>query len=330
MSELRKDITSGEWVIISPSRATRPDEAQKKKEPRAIAPVAGCPFEDLVSSGNGPILMQDPEEGEWRIALIPNKYPVLEHAEACTVSERDGEYEHMRGAGVHDLVITRDHEKNFAHIDSAAATGVFDMFARRLRDLAKDECLRYASIFHAWGSTAGGTVFHPHYQILTLPIVPPEVSRSLRGFMEFSKSHKDACVHCEEIAIEEAHGSRVVYSDDAVIAFAPYASRQPFELRIFPRHHEPRFEEGNDADRTAVAAALQKCLMLIETHLNDPDYNFYIHTAPFNKDGGSGAYHWHVEVLPRITRLGGFEWGTGIDVNVVDPDHAARILRNDV
>lgn len=326
MSELRQDVTSGDWVIIAPGRAKRPLFLDRKKKPRVPTPKSECPFEDLRKSGNWPPIAIYPNEKDWQIVLLQNKYPALTHENVSHAMPLfHGIYCHQAGVGHHDLVITRDHNKNFADISPSMAAKLFDVFQERHRAMAQDPHNAYVSTFFNWGPSVGGSVWHPHYQILTLPIVPPHIVRSLAGSKAyFKKTHR--CVRCDIIREERKHKHRIVAENKFAIAFTPYASKNPFEVSIFPKSHIAAFGETPSSILHGTAALLQSVLRQMKTRVNDPDLNFFIHGAPL--DHGKYSYHhWHIEIVPRISLFGGFEYSTEIDINVVDPDAAAAILR---
>ncbi|MEK7496180.1 MAG: HIT domain-containing protein [Patescibacteria group bacterium] len=330
-SELRQDIVSGDWIVIAPKRAKRPEQFIKK-EKRIKAPIKGCPFENPQKSGHSqPILIyQRPttnnQQQNWSVQVIPNKYPVFVHKDICPAVSKNGPYSVIEGIGHHDLVITRDHHKNFPLLDKKTAVLVFKAFQKRYRMLAKDSCGAYVSIFHNWGPKAGASIYHPHYQIISIPVIPPDLEHSLDGSADYFRKSKK-CVHCVMIEWEKKIKKRIVYENKSAVVFAPFVSREPFELRVFPKKHLPYFEDTKKEDLELVVEALQKALIIIKNKLNDPDYNFFIHTAPILNKKNYKHYHWHIEIQPKISISAGFELGTGIEITVVDPDEAAKILR---
>ena len=326
-SELRQDLVSGDWIVIAPRRAKKSRQLIKK-EKRIKTPIKGCPFEDPQESGQSePILMyKNKRPRDWQLQIIPNKYPAFVHRNICAQISHHGPYSTISGVGHHDIVITRDHNKNFPHLNKDEANLVFRAFVERYRMLANDSCSAYVSIFHNWGPKAGASIYHPHYQIISIPVVPPDVGHSLLGSAHYFKKFKK-CVHCVMIDWEKKIRRRIVYENKGAIVFTPFISREPFELRIFPRKHLPYFEDTPVEDLKFIVEALQKALMKIEKRLKDPDYNFFIHTAPILNKKKYTHYHWHIEIQPKISISAGFELGTGIEITVVDPDEAAKILR---
>ncbi|HUX35736.1 MAG TPA: DUF4921 family protein [Candidatus Paceibacterota bacterium] len=326
MSELRQDLVSGDWIILSTERAKRPHDLLEKKKKRRPTPISKCPFEDLQKSGNWPPIELQPGGKDWRIAIIQNKYPALKHANICATHFKTGPYEQLDGIGRHELAITRSHDKNLAHLSEGEGLELFELLQRRYMKLKKDDCLRYTSTFFNWGENAGASLYHPHMQMITLPIIPPDISHSLNGSKNYFKKHR-RCVHCDIIKFEEKNKKRIILKNDFAIAVAPFVSRQPFEIKVFPRNHQPHFEKTPLADLKGIVSALQEVLRKVEKNLNDPDLNFFIHTAPYKDPAHYKHYHWHIEVLPKISTMAGFELGTGVDINVVDPDAAAAMLK---
>ncbi len=327
MSELRQDLVSGDWIIMVPERAKRPHDLLPKHK-RLVTSKATCPFENLKASGNLPLKAQYPAKGRWKIAVIRNRYPALRVEDRCAMEMRSGPYSYLEGIGHHDLVITRDHVKNVAELSLGEAVELLKITQEMHKRFRKDGCSKYVSTFANWGPSAGASISHPHYQILALPIVPPDVMHSLQGSKKYWDEHH-RCVHCNMALFEWEAGTRVIEGDDQAIAVAPFVSRQPFEVRVYSTEHAPHFEEAGIKEIKAVAKRLQGVLGRMKKFLNDPDFNFFIHTAPLENDAAYAHYHWHIEVFPKISIPAGFELSTGVDVNIVAPEEAAAILRGE-
>ena len=325
-SEFRQDLVSGDWIVIAPRRLERPRELSKKHIKRVRTPVSKCPFEYPEKSGNGKPILIYPARKNWQVQVVSNKYPALIHKKACASLFKNGPYSVMDGRGYHELVITRNHNKNFAKLNQEEAGLVFRAFQERYRMFNDDHCLAYVSIFHNWGPNAGASVYHPHYQIIAIPVLPPDISHSLEGSGRYFQKY-GKCVHCAMLQWEKKERKRVLYENKGAIVIAPFVSREPFELRIFPKRHLPYFEDADSKDLGFTVEALQKSLQLIEKYLGDPDYNFFIHTAPLKNKNKYRHYHWHIEILPKLSISAGFELGTGIEITVVDPDEAVKVLK---
>ncbi len=325
LSQLRQDPVSGDWIVIAPTRSSRPHSFAVKGK-RARAPKKGCPFENPRTIDHSKPILEVKNKKGWSVIIIENKFPAFVHRNTCPVIARRGPYAVTDGIGYHDVVITRGHDADFPELLRAEACDVFHAFQDRYLMLLNDPCIDYVSIFHNWGQKAGASLYHPHYQIIAIPVVPPDFEHSVSGAMRYHKQHKE-CVHCAMIAWERKEKRRIIFENRGAIAFAPFVSRTAFEVRVFPKRHLPYFENTVEADITDVVEALQEALKIMRRRLGDPDYNFFIHTAPIKDKKKYQEYHWHIEVLPKLNIRAGFELGTGIEINPVDPDHAARVLK---
>jgi UDPglucose--hexose-1-phosphate uridylyltransferase len=327
MSELRRDLISGDWVIIAPARAARPKFLDEKKKARKPTPKSTCPFEDLAASGNMPLALYPHGANlkNWRIAVTQNKYPALAHGDRCSVPLHHGMYQMREGIGEHVLIIGRDHNKNFAELDLDGAEAIFKVFQDRYRAAAEDPCVKYATPFCNWGPLAGASVWHPHYQMIATPEIPSHTLHSLRGSENYFKKNR-RCARCDVIKFEQKEKKRIFIENAHAIAFAPYASKFPFELAIAPKKHFPDFSKTPDTVIRATASLLQSAMKHMKKNLNDPDLNFLIHSAPVDGKRYS-HHHWHIEISPRISIPAGFEFSTGIDINMMDPERAIQILK---
>ncbi|MDE2019235.1 MAG: DUF4921 family protein [Patescibacteria group bacterium] len=329
MSELRKDPISGDWIILAVLRAKRPQQLEYQKPVRKPAPKSGCPFEDLKKSGNTPIAVF-PSGKNWRIAVIPNKYPALDRmaldARSAPKPSYHGVYEEKTGVGDHELIITRDHSRFFADLAPAEAVKVFELFQERYRSAAKDGRVSYAFGFLNYGPAVGASIWHPHYQFLAIPFIPPHVAHSLQGARSYLK-RTGHCARCDIIKQERAEKKRIIAENENAVAFAPFVSKRPFEASILPKKHFAQFERTPQAVIRDIAALAQTVLRRMRKYAGDPDLNFFIHSAPFS--GRHSFHHWHMEIFPHTTYLGGFEFGTSVYINPVDPDRAAAVLRGE-
>ena len=231
MSELRQDFISGDWVIIAPGRAARPKFLDAKRPPRKPSSRSDCPFEEnfLKKNNTWPPRFAFPGQNHWKVIVLPNKYPALTQAKVCSVPLREGIYSARTGVGEHDLIITRDHNKNFAELTAGDAASVFSVFQMLCNRAAQDACATYAVPFWNWGPLAGASVWHPHYQFLSLPVIPAHSARSIAGAAAYFKKHH-RCAQCEVISFErklsvgkEGGPHRVVAENKNAIAIASYA-----------------------------------------------------------------------------------------------------------
>lgn len=330
-------MVSGEWVVVAAGRAKRPHfwRARKKKNFRQSKNV--CPFENLEKSGHKkPIFAYDKSGksyekelsaggGDWFLQLVPNKYPAFSPKGVCMFEKKEGPFVKMDGVGFHEVFVYRDHNRYFDDFSVSELALVLKAFQDRYNVLKDDDCVEYISIFHNHGSEAGASVSHPHSQLIGVPVIPPDVGRSILGSKKYFDIHQK-CVHCTMLEWERMHKERIIFENDLFIAFCPYVSRTAFETRIFPKIHQPRFEMITEEDRISAAGVLSAVLKKLSAALNNPPYNFFIHTAPC-KTVGAGHYHWHIEILPKTAIWAGFELGTGVEICSVAPEAAAKHLR---
>jgi UDPglucose--hexose-1-phosphate uridylyltransferase len=309
-------------VVIATGRAKRPDDFAKQARLKVNTPVKDCPFCNL--AGQELVMEYKNKAGDWEVAVIANKFPAF--TRGLSLHERaEGPYSLMDGVGFHEVVITRDHEKSMAELPPAKVRLVIDAYQERFLSLANEKLVNYVSIFHNHGQEAGASVSHPHSQIIAIPLIDPDLTRSLNGSRLFFEN-QGQCVHCQMLAWDLEDKRRIVYENKEFVVLVPFASRMAFELRIYPREHHAYFERIKDKEKDSLADALHNALRRIFKGLNDPAYNFFLHTAP--SDGKDYShYHWHLEILPKTSTWAGFELGAGIEISVLQPEEAAHYLR---
>lgn len=332
-SELRRDVVSGDWVVIATGRAKRPHAFQATPRDASYTKIEGCPFENPQASGNGPPVLAYDRRGrqlgagftkQWFVQVIPNKYPAL--VPGVPKLTHRNLVAAMNGAGFHELVIMRDHTRHWAHFSPTEAETVMRAYRERYRVLSRETIVQYVSMFHNFGREAGASLYHPHSQVLAIPVIPPDVGRSFAGSTRYYHSH-GRCVHCDMISWEKKKRLRVVLETKDFIVFCPFASHTAFEVRLFPKTHQPCFAELPDAMLSDAGNVLRRALGKISSVLHDPSYNFFFHTSPCGKDHLFPHYHWHIEILPKVSIGAGFEIATGIDISTVAPEKAAALLR---
>jgi len=329
-SQLRKDPVSGDWSVIATGRAKRPHEFKQGK--KTEEKVRGtCPFDQPEKSGNEVVYTLEHEgyEDGWWVKVIKNKFPIVEGT-ICGVEYDIGPYVVQEGAGHSEIVISRDHARSFARMSTQEVLGVVSTYIERYKKLQTLDCANYILIFHNHGKEAGASLPHPHSQIIAIPVIPPDVRRSLSGSARYYKE-KGECAHCAMLAWERDEKVRIIYENAHMVVLSPYVPRDEFELRIYPKIHSSYIQKSNAEELESLADALHNVLARLSHALNDPSYNFFIHTAPARDNMVHEHYHWHVEIYPKPpTPPAGFEMGTGVDVSVVDPDAVAEFLRETV
>lgn len=326
VSELRRDPVTGNWIVIAKGRAARP---HGKRDGEAVGEddIQTCPFEDPKASGNfDPVLMYREKDGnDWSLQVIPNKFPAFAGG-GCPEITKVGPYAVQGGMGFHEVVITRDHEAHLALLTRRKVEEVLRAYRARYLALKDEECVKYISIFHNHGKGAGASLSHPHSQLIAIPFLPSDIRRSLRGSNKFYKNH-GTCVHCAMLEWERKDARRIIFENKEFIALCPFISRGAYEVRLLPKTHTAYFEKIEDGELLALSEILQEVLMRLYKNLENPPYNFYIHTAPVDSRQYS-HYHWHFEIRPKLETGAGFELGTGVEISAVEPERAAGVLRS--
>ena len=328
-SEFRQDLVSGEWVLVAPTRSERPKEIKPREN--NFQPIESCLFEDPEKTGQQVLeaYFIESNKNDWWIKVIQNKYPAVEIGN-CGVMEKDGYFRKYPGRGMHEVIITRDHERNIPDFSNEEAEKLIEVFADRYKRMGstKESCGNYILIFQNYGKEAGASIYHPHVQIISTPILPPSAARSINGAQRFFEENKIEA-HKVMVSWEKEQGKRIIYENDDFVVFCPFVSKNPYEIKIFPKRFNPHFEEINESETKSLADVLIKVLSKIKSALNDSGYNLFIHSIPkiYDNETEHDFYCWHVEIVPSISIDAGFELGTGIDINMVDPDDAAEKLK---
>ena len=329
MSDLRKDPVTGRWVIIAPDRAKRPIDhepvfrvAADRLDPFAEGNEGHTPpeilaYRDANSTPNGP---------GWRVRVIPNKFPAL-HTDVELKKRGAGLYDTMAGVGAHEVVVECPHfEESLARLPERNVREVLAAYKERLLDLKRDTRLVHGLVFKNKGALAGASLEHAHSQLIVTTVVPISVWEEMTGAREFY-DYRGRCVYQDILDQELESRERVVLETADYAALCPFASRFPFETWIVPKHHASHYETSSPDQIAALAKVLKTTLAKLELALDDPPYNYVLHTAPFDV-GDLPHYRWHLEVFPRLTRVAGFEWGSGFYINPVPPEEAAAFLRD--
>ena len=267
-----------------------------------------------------------PNTSGWSLRVVPNKFPALQ-IEGELGREGLGLYDRMNGVGAHEVIIeSPDHAGTLAMLTEKQLEDVFWAYRDRILDLRKDSRLRYVLIFKNHGAAAGATLEHTHSQLIALPIVPTSVLDEIDGCRAHYQD-KERCIYCDIIRQEIADRTRVVGENAEFIALAPFAPRFPFEMWVLPKKHGSYFEESQKFQFEALARIFSDTLRRLDRALGTPPFNFILHTSPLHEKTGE-FYHWHIEVMPKLTQVAGFEWGTGFYINPVPPEEAAAFLRD--
>lgn len=328
MPELRKDPVTGRWVIIAGDRAKRPHDFHRP--PVRPSGQGFCPFCFGNESKTPPEILAYRPEGApntpgWTVRVVPNKFPAL-GIEGELGRQGEGVYDKMNGIGAHEVIIeTPQHEQTLATIPTKSIEDVLWAFRDRMLDLKKDPRFRYILVFKNHGEEAGASLEHTHSQLIALPIVPGSIREQVTGARQYFE-YKERCIYCDIVRQELESKVRVVSENEDFVTLSPFAPRFPFETWIFPKQHEAFFENSSPRNLENLAKALKDLLTRSDTVLDCPAYNLVLQSAPL-REARSESFHWHIEYMPRLSRVAGFEWGTGFYINPTPPEEATKYLR---
>jgi UDPglucose--hexose-1-phosphate uridylyltransferase len=326
MPELRYNVITREWVIIATERARRPDQFRRKEERKALpAFVPTCPFCPGNESMTPPQTYVAPAKGKWQVRVAPNKFAAvsLQGERKRTVQ---GIKRTVTGVGMHEVIVeTPDHSKTTAQLSDSEVETIIGTYLNRFRAASSDPRVEQVVIFKNHGESAGTSLEHPHSQLIATPVITTQLRdrlfSALNHFDEFGE-----CLFCRVLEQELKDAIRIVYETEHFVAFVPFAVLTPFSILIMPRRHMACFEEMNDLEAADLAHNLRRTLLKLYRGLGDPDFNYVIRTAPA-ANMGVKYYHWYVSIIPRLTKMAGFELGSGMFINVSLPEENAKFLR---
>lgn len=312
---------------MAPERAHRPHAFEED-------PPAGrrrhCPFCPGSEAETPPEIFSlrdrgGPDTPGWRLRVVPNKFPAVV-PDALPVSAAERSDRRRIGFGSHEVIIEdADHGATLSDLPAERIAELLEVVRRRFLALADNRRIRYVCFFKNHGKAAGATLEHTHSQLVALPLEPKLVAEEIAGARRRYR-RTGRCYFCE-LAEPDLDASRLILATPGAVSLAPYAARAPYETWIVPRRHRSHFESARGAELEAIAAALRATLRMLEGALERPAYNLVLHTAPL-RAAALPHYHWHFELIPRLSKLAGFEWGTGLYINPVPPEEAARRLRD--
>ena len=329
MSVIRQDPTTKEWVIIATERAKRPDQFKREHGPTDLPPWQGsCPF----CPGNEMLTPQEilrlpgKEDGSWDVRIIPNKFAALYGPGEATRREEGPLFREMDGVGSHEVIIeTPIHNQRMGLMSDHEVERILKACQMRYSILERDPRIKSIIIFKNHGEHAGTSLEHPHTQLVATPVAPMLMRRKY----DVAISHYDdtgRCLFCDLVTAELEAKARILFETDGFVVFHPYASRLPFETWITPRRMQSSFGQVTSDDLRELAAVLRRTLRGLDAALNNPHFNFVIHSAPAG-DHQQDYYLWHIQILPRLTTIAGFELGSGIFINTMLPEESAKYLR---
>ncbi len=337
MPELRRGPIGNRWVIVAPERAKRPSDFLTSDEQKNGQSPENCPFCAGNEDKTPPEIYRAPsKDGAWQVRVVPNKFPAMHDYPELGRTAVDGFYDRMNGVGTHEVIIeSPEHERGIPDLPLEDVKTVVDTYAVRLQELKKNDWYRYILLFKNHGKRAGASLSHPHSQIIATPVVPQLIHHELQRARAYYEK-KERCLLCDLMLMEIQSGKRIIEETDDYVAFTPYASRFPFEITIMPKKHAHDFADICDEQRREFARILKNTLYRLKQLLGDPPYNMVLHNSPnpIPRPGKPGYwatlqydYHWRVTIIPRLTTVAGFEWGTGFYINPVPPEDAAQYLK---
>lgn len=330
MSEFRQDIINKNWVLIAEGRNKRPTDFQTyAAAPPELPEISDkCVFCPGKEKETGEEIARYEKDGKWLVRVVPNKYEAVEH----TIGKRTEDFYISRpGIGDHEVVITRYHNQPTALQSPELIDLTLSAYIDRFNDLWLHDEVLYIHIIQNHGMQAGASVVHPHSQIFAIPFLPDRIRDEIAGTRDYYEIH-EACVYCEMIMFELKAGSRVILDTPEFLVIAPYASKMPFEIHILPKKHRSFFHKITISERKALAQVMKDVFSRLYTRMQNPAYNYYIHTLPqrlslnHRSINDQDAYHWHIVVLPRVNVWAGFELGTEVYVNPMPPETAAKFF----
>ena len=327
MTELRKDPIVGRWVIISTERAKRPHEFPPEPPARREGVCPLCPGSERMTPPEILARRQggEPNDPNWTLRVVSNKFPAL-RIEGDLGKSADGIYDRMNGIGAHEVVIeTERHDVDLFDLPEKRFEDVLWAYRERLLDLKKDRRFKSVIIFKNHGPAAGASLTHSHSQMIALPVVPKRVIEEMTGCRDYYR-FRDRCVFCDIIVQEMDQKARIVEEGSEFIAYAPYAPRFPFETWIVPKRHQCAYEMIEPEQMRALSAVFRRTLRRLNLALENPPFNFIVHSAPF-QEGAADYFHWHIEIMPKLTKVAGFEWGSGFYINPTPPEESAKYMR---
>jgi len=334
LPEYRKDIILDEWVIIATERAQRPESFKQELIKVGKKSTGICPFDKGNEYMSPPEILRIDSSGnivhksnnDWQIRVVPNKFPALiPNAEA--VSRQYGLYTVMDGFGLHEVVIhSPEHITHFNKLEKFQMKILVDVYKRRIRELKKDKRIESIIVMLNQGKEVGASIEHSHSQILALPLIPPLIQKELDVTRRYFKHH-DRCPVCDLIRFEMHEKKRVVYENEHFLIIQPFASRNPFETWIVPKLHYPNFEDISDIEVESFTHCLKILTDFLYINLNDPPFNYYIHSVPLSPKDISKYNHWNYKLIPKLSIKAGFEMAAGIDINITTPEYATKFMK---
>lgn len=336
MYELRKDPILGRWVIVAKTPLTSlSNYIVEREKPDDLLTCSFCGGKEADTL---PEIMAIRETGSkpnrpgWFTRVIPHFNPLLQ-IEGELNRQGVGMYDKMDGIGANEIIIeSPEHSITLADMDIQQVTRVLLTYKERILDLENDVRLRYILISKSYGRAAGALYSHPYSYLIATPIIPKRIKEELEG-AKLYYNLKERCIFCDIMREEERMNTRVILENRSCVAFCPFASVFPFEMWIIPRRHSCAFQESEKRELEDLGITILTLLSKMKKLFEDPPYNLILHTAPnrmprrdhwrtLNED-----FHWHIEIIPRLGGVAGFEWSSGFYILNTSPEEGAKYLK---
>ncbi len=335
MSQIRKDVFTGRWVIMAEAATVQPSDFHFKK---FVREATFCPFCEGNEASTPPEVFairnpgSSPNGPGWSVRVVPNCEPRL-RIEGKLAHHAEGLHDVMNGLGAHEIIAeTPRHDRSFHELEVHEISNIIQACRARIVDLEGDKHIRYVLIFKNHGEEAGAhTISHSISQLMGLPVTPRSVKTKLIAARDYF-ALKERCIYCDVLAQEQKERKRLIAENEDFVAVAPFASRFPFEMAVFAKSHNSAFSRISSEQADSLARILRDILQKLDRALGGPPYNLSLQDRPFLRPraGYWGTieddFHWHLEILPHIARITGFEWASGFFYNPVPPEVAARCL----
>jgi UDPglucose--hexose-1-phosphate uridylyltransferase len=332
MPELRHSFATREWVIIATERARRPEDFAHNPEPVKADSTANCPFCPGKENKTPAEILAFREPGSqpngpgWRVRVTLNAFPALNPIGELKREKTNAGFLKMNGVGIHEVIIeSPEHEQIIATMPLSQVEEIYQAYRERYIALAKDNRFEAVILFKNHGRGAGTSLHHPHSQIIATPVMP----RALRDRIDIASDYLDqfgSCLICDMMAMERKEGERLILESANFLVFSPFASRLPFETWVVPKQHSSNFETITPELCRELAGVMQKVLQKFNKVLHNPDFNYAVYSAPCHEQGLQYC-HWNMKIFPRISNQAGFELGSGMMINSVVPEAAAKFIR---
>jgi UDPglucose--hexose-1-phosphate uridylyltransferase len=335
VSEYRQDPLTERWVVLAPKRALRPHALPTTPPTPVGSDTEICPF----CPGNESLCPEclweyaDLPTKNWSLRVVRNLYPAVAPLDIPPVNSPvpvphdEPLFHHQPALGSHEVVIESSRHITRSYLlTTTELRHSFDAFHHRFQAWRQAKPLKWGIAFKNDGQRAGASLEHVHSQLLATTMLPSRFAEEWEGARRWFAREKQ-CIFCQILNRESSLQHRIVEQTEHFVVLCPYASRTPFETWIVPRDHSSDFDQASTPLRHQAADTLHHLLQRIQRVLPDTHLNYLIHTSPFDTIDND-HYHWHIEIIPRLAQLAGYEWGTDQHINVVSPEQAAQMLQD--